>query len=265
MSTIRVVIDIREDDLWRELEPFHGSATAATATAVAAENWRAEKAPLDVGDIAFYAGDDLSGAKPLVILERKTAEDLGASQKDGRYREQRARLYALRGAGTAIAYIVEAPPWSPTLSRSWCRGAFTEVNLQQAMVRLQLRYTIPIFQAITVRETVQWIRRIAKTLVADPTAFQGGVATTRDAAAAAYTDSIHVKKASNNTPERIFLSMLLSIPGIGKAAAEAVAAATASSFTALIALSEAQIGDIVAGKRKIGKAVAAAIYAALHS
>ena len=220
---------------------------------------------LDIGDIAFYAGDDLSGAKPLVILERKTAEDLGASQKDGRYREQRARLYATRGAGTAIAYIVEAPSWSPSLSRSWCRGAFTEVNLQQAMVRLQLRYTIPIFQATNVRETVQWIRRIAKTLVADPTAFQGGVATTRDEAAAAYTESIHVKKASNNTPERIFLSMLLAIPGIGKAAAEAVAAATHSSFTELLALSEVQIGDIVAGKRKIGKAVAAAIFAALHS
>ena len=260
MSTIRVVIDIREDDLWRELEPFHTGTPSA-----AAEKWQTEKKALDVGDIAFYAGDDLSGAKPLVVLERKTAEDLGASQKDGRYREQRARLYALRGAGTAIAYIVESPPWSPTLSRSWCRGDFTEVNLQQAMVRLQLRYTIPIFQATTVRETVQWIRRIAKTLVADPTSFQGGVATTRDAVAAAYTESIHVKKASNNTPERIFLSMLLSIPGIGKAAADAVSTATASSFTALLALSEVQIGDIVAGKRKIGKAVAAAIYSALHS
>lgn len=260
MTAIRVCIDIREDDLWRELEPFHAGTTTALA-----ENWRAEKTALAVGDVAFYRGDDLSGATPIVILERKTAEDLGASQKDGRYREQRARLYALRGAGTAIGYIVEAPPWSPTLSRSWCRGAFTEVNLQQALVRLQLRYTIPIFQATSVRETVQWIRRIAKTLVADPTAFQGGVATTRDAAAAAYTESIHVKKASNNTPERIFLSMLLAIPGIGKAAADAVATATHSSFTALLALSESQIGDIVAGKRKIGKAVAAAIHAALHT
>jgi ERCC4-type nuclease len=253
---IRVLIDIRETDLWRELEPYK---------TVGAEGWFVEQTTLDVGDIAFCDAVDISGSIPHVVIERKTAEDLGASQKDGRYREQRARLYALRGAGTAIAYLLESPPWSPTLSRSWCRGAFNEVHLQQAMVRLQLRYTIPIFQATSVKDSIQWIRRIAKALVADVTVFKGAMAQTTSAAATAYTEAIHVKKADNNTPERILRCMLLSIPGLGKTFVEAVLIAGNNSLSTIQAMTEEQLSELQAGKRKMGKSLATVIYAALHS
>jgi ERCC4-type nuclease len=250
---LRVVIDMREDDLWRELEVYRETN---------AEGWFVEKKPLDVGDIAFYKE---GVEQALLVLERKTAEDLGASQKDGRYREQRARLYAMRGLGTSIGYIVESPPWSPTLSRSWCRGAFTEVHLQQAIARLQLRHTIPVFQAAKVQETVQWIRRFAKALVTDSDVFSCGMAVNATEAAAAYTEAIHVKKAENNSPERIFLSFLLAIPGLGKASAEAVAKAAESSFMKLQAMTMEQLCDIQGGKKKIGKTIGSAIYAAIHS
>lgn len=255
--SIRVVIDMREDDLWAQLEPYR--------TPDEKEGWWAEKAVLDIGDIAFYNATDLSGTQPLAVLERKTAEDLGASQKDGRYREQRARLLALRGAKTAIAYLVEAPHWSPTLSATWCRGSFNEVNLQQAIVRLQLRYTIPVFQAASLKETVQWIRRIGKALAADPAVFKEGMATTACEAAAVYTEAIHVKKAENNSPDRIFLSFLLSIPGLGKGAASAIAEHVKHSFTALQALEEKDLAEIKSGKRKLGKALASVLYKTVHS
>lgn len=251
---MKVLIDIRETDLWAELAGYREPSDTSP--------WHVEQATLDVGDIAFVT--DMSGA-PAVVMERKTAEDLGASQKDGRYREQRARLFALRGAGTAIGYIVESPPWSPSFSRTWCRGAFTEVHLQQTIARLHLRYTIPVFQSTSVKDTATWIRRIAGQLVTDPNAFKGGLATDAAAAAAAYTEAINVKKADNKTPERIFHAMLMTLPGLGKAAVDAIAAATNSSFTALQALTEEQIADIPTGKRKVGKAVAASVYAGLHS
>ena len=253
MPSIRVIIDIREDDLWRELEPYYE---------LKADGWWVEKAPLDVGDIAFF----VEGCeKPALVLERKTAEDLGASQKDGRYREQRARLYAMRGKGTGIGYIIEAPAWSPTLSRSWCRGAFTEVHLQQAIARLQLRHTIPVFQSSKLSETVQWIRRFAKVLNADPETYTCGMAETAKEAAAAYTEAIHVKKAENNSPERIFLSFLLAIPGLGKASAEAVAKAAEYKFSKLLAFTEQELCDIQGGKKKIGKTIGQAIYSAIHT
>ena len=64
--SVRVVIDMREDDLWNTLEPNRATLLA--------EGWSIEKAPLDVGDIAFYTTTDVSGVTPqsqphpLVIL-----------------------------------------------------------------------------------------------------------------------------------------------------------------------------------------------------
>ena len=253
---VKVLIDIREADLWKECAPY------ITDT----EGWYVEQATLDVGDIAFFT--DVSGvmsSMPAVTWERKTADDLGASQKDGRYREQRARLLSLRGHGTAIGYIIEAPPWSATLARSWCRGAFTEVHLQQTIARLQMRYTIPVFQSFGVTETVKWIRCVAKQLVADKAVFQGGMAVSATAAAAVYAEAIHIKKAANATPERIFASMLLVIPGLGKTAVDALGTATGSSIPKLLTMTEIELSVVQAGKRKLGASVARTIYAAFHA
>jgi ERCC4-type nuclease len=80
-----------------------------------------------------------------------------------------------------------------------------------------------------------------------------------------YTEAIHVKKADNNTPERLFLSFLLSIPGLGRTSADAIAAHTHSSFTALQALTQEELSEIQGGKRKLGGALAKVIYDAVHS
>jgi ERCC4-type nuclease len=253
---IYVIVDGREHDLWALCAPYTDVETS--------EGWVAQKQNLEIGDVAFYDNADLSGA-PLVTLERKKAEDLGASQKDGRYREQRARLLAQRGQGTAVGYIVEAPHWSPNLTNSWCRGAFTEIHLQQTLVRLQFRYTIPVFQTASVAETLMFVRRIARMLAADVGVFRGGLADTASGAAAVYTEAVHIKKADNKTPERIFVAMLGSLPGLGPSAVAALAAATGHSFTRLLAMSEADIAAVSTGKKKIGATVAGVVYAAIHS
>jgi len=252
---IRVVIDTRETDLWALCAPYTDMSGN--------EGWIAEKRNLDIGDISFYL-KDISGA-PLVTLERKRVDDLGSSQKDGRYREQRTRLLAQRGLGTSVGYIVEAPYWTPNLSNSWCRGSFTEVHLQQTLVRLQFRYTMPVFQVSKVDETMSFVRRIAKMLAADPAVFRGGLAETAAGAAAVYTEAVHIKKADNKTPERIFVAMLSTIPGLGGAAVTALAAATQNSMCKLMSMSAADIAAIPTGKRTIGPSVAGVVWTALHS
>jgi ERCC4-type nuclease len=251
---IRALIDIREDDLYKELGPY----TAADAS----DGWVAESRRLDVGDIVFCSSDN---DVPIVVLERKTAADLGASQKDGRYREQRARLYALRGSGSAIGYIIEAPAWSPTLSRVWCNGSFNEGHLQQAIVRMQLKHGLPILQSTGLKDTVSWIRRIAKMLQADVGVFKSEMATSATAAAVVYTEAIHVKKAANNSQDRVFTSMLLTIPGVGRTAADSITVAAKASFPALMEMSIDTIACLKAGKRKIGKILGKTIYDVLHS
>jgi ERCC4-type nuclease len=258
---IRVVIDTRETELWALCAPY----TDISGN----EGWIAEKRNLDIGDISFYLCD-ISGAivnpsVPLVTLERKRVDDLGSSQKDGRYREQRARLLASRGAGTSVGYIVEAPYWTPNLSNSWCRGTFTEVHLQQTLLRLQFRYTLPVFQVSSVDETMSFVRRIARMLAADPAVFRGGLAVTASAAAAVYTEAVHIKKADNKTPERIFVAILSVMPGLGGAAVTALAAATGHSMTRLLDMTAEEIAKVPNGKRTIGPSVAATVYAALHS
>ena len=260
---MKIVIDTREEDLWKLLEPWIAGSPAAIS-----DGWTAEKRPLEVGDIAFVreAAAEGEADEELVLLERKTAEDLGASQKDGRYREQRARLLAKRGAGTAIGYLLEVPAWSPTLSRTWCRGAFSEVNLQTAVVRLQMRYTIPVFQSTGLKETVAWIRRIAASLKADPTVFKTGLATEATAAAAAYKDAIHVKKAANMDAGLLLTTILRTVPGVGSAAADAIVGHVGGSFPAFYALGEEELAAIplANGKRKLGAATAGKLWTAFH-
>lgn len=265
-----VYIDNREDDLWAALEPWWSNDNQ--------DNWWVEKKMLEVGDIAFGLkkvddeGNDV--IEEILILERKTAEDLGASQRDGRYREQRARLLAKKGSGITIGYVLEAPmPWSPTLTRTWCRGAFKEIHLQQAVLRLQMHYGIPVLQASSLKETVMWIRRIATGILEDPAAYKNGLVSDPDAAAAAYTQAIHVKKAANMAEGGRLLSTLLrTIPGVGATAAEAIVRHVGDAgFPGFFALSQADLATIPMGdgskaaKRKVGAALAGKLWAAFHT
>lgn len=246
---LQVLIDTREEELWEVLagwrEPFEG--------------WQVQRVALDVGDIAFRLGDE-----ELVILERKTVEDLAASQKDGRYREQRARLLAKKGAGVSVGYVLEAPEWSATLSRSW--GAFKEVHLQNAMIRLQLRYGLAVFHATSLRETVMWIRRIAGALIADPTVFKTGLAETATGVAAAYTEALHVRKAANMSSDRILATLLRTIPGVGNSAADAIVAHVGDKgFPGFYELSEEDLASLSLGKRKLGKTLAHTLWSTFHT
>jgi ERCC4-type nuclease len=247
-----IVVDIRETALINELNQY------------ATDNLKITTSPLDIGDVHFI--EDLSGAQPILVLERKTVPDLASSQKDGRYREQRARLLALRGSGTKIGYIVEesAAAFSPTLGRTWCQGKFTETNLQTAITRLQLRYDIPVFHSTSIKDTAQWIRRFANCLQEEPTVFKTGLATTVEEAKNVYTEAIRVKKSSNQTPELVFTSLLQTLPGVGLQAAAAIGVAVEHKVSNLLQKTEDELAAINTGKRKVGKTTAAIIYKTFH-
>lgn len=261
MAKVRVKIDIRETDLWNALEAWYVGTPASES-----DGWEVVKHTLDVGDVGFYSMDgDVELEK--VLLERKTAEDLGASQRDGRYREQRVRLLSRQGAGTRVGYLLEAPNWSSSLSRTWCRGAFSEMHLQTAIIRLQLRYGLAVFQTQGVKETVQWIRRIATSLVNDSTVFESGIAGDVKAAAAAYTEAIHVKKSANLDPERILNTLLRTLPGVGLQAADAMVQHCQGNFSRFYELSQSEIATILLkdGKRRVGPALAKKIWPLFHT
>ena len=82
---MNLIIDNRENSLIKILET---------------NNDTFEKKNLEIGDIQYVENDKL-----IYIIERKTINDLGASIKDGRYKEQKMRL--LSNNNNNIYYILE--------------------------------------------------------------------------------------------------------------------------------------------------------------
>lgn len=242
---MKVVVDMRETALLSLLPPLLTDLSGVTL----------ERAALPIGDIAFSTDAGIA-----MILERKSIDDLASSHRDGRYKEQRARLLAQRGTGTSIGYLLEG---SGTTS-SFAAERFSEADLRNAILRLQFRYTIPVIQTTSAADTASYIKSVVAALLRDPACFRGGLATTAAGAAAVYAEAIHVRKADNSTPDRVVRSMLRVIPGLGPTAVEGVAAAVGSSFTRLLALTEADLTAIPLGKRRLGPALAKAVYSVLH-
>lgn len=65
-------------------------------------NYSLVKKNLDVGDIQILKDGDVQ-----LIIERKSLDDLAASVMDGRYEEQKRRLYKLKNEGFRIVYLLE--------------------------------------------------------------------------------------------------------------------------------------------------------------
>ena len=234
---MKIIVDVRETALFAALSDLSG----------------VEKAALPIGDVAFFIESD-----PCVILERKSVEDLAASHRDGRYKEQRARLLGERGKGIAIGYLLEVPTFISS-------SRFSDADLKNAILRLQFRYTIPVIQSASIADSASYIKAIVAALSRDPECFKGGLATTATAAAAVYTEAIHVRKADNSTPDRVFRSLLRVVPGLGSVAVEGLVAATGGSLAALQSKTEAELAAIGVGKRRLGPAMAKTVYAVFHN
>lgn len=240
---MKIIVDMRETALLLALTPLLADLSGVSLSTAA----------LPVGDIAIRVGETDD-----VLLERKSVDDLASSHGDGRYKEQRARLLAQRGTGVSIGYIVEGAASSFTAAR------FSEADLKNAILRLQFRYTIPVFPTSSVSDSAALVKAVCVALLRDAACFKGGLATTAAGAAAVYSEAIHVRKAENSTPDRVVRSMLRVVPGLGPTAVEGVAVAVGSSLTRLLALTEAELAAIPVGKRRLGPALARVLYAVLH-
>ena len=236
-----LVVDVRE------------RALAAALTAIGTTF--ATKA-LDVGDFLIQAAD----GRPLLVVERKSHADFAASNRDGRYREQRARLMATRGNGAAVLYILEGA-WSPGLDRTY--GSTTERQLQRLTTRLVLRYGIPVLTSASISETAGWAACTLAQLTDDPTVFdpEDGLTAATASAIADYTATVSATKKGNKDAGSTAAAMLGCIPGLG---AKKVGAVLASySIAGLAGMSTADIGNIDVGGRILGSKMGTTIQEAL--
>jgi ERCC4-type nuclease len=205
-----------------------------------------ENAGLDVGDFMIQN----EAGEPLLVAERKSLADFAASNADGRYREQRARLMAVRGSGVAVVYILEGS-WSLGDDKKMY-GRTPEKQLQRLVTRLILRYGMPVLASSSVDDTARWARLLLEQLADDPTVFvpEGDLATAQVAAMSGMTAALSTVKKGNKTAIGTAHAMLSAIPGLGSKKVDALL--TTHSIADLVALSAEQLSLIQVGGKKLG-------------
>jgi len=191
---------------------------------------------LDVGDITIYNNN-----KPIIIIERKTTNDLDSSIKDGRYNEQKYRLLNLLKENVIIMYLIE--------------GSYKTKSSWSAQINTMIRDNIHVFRTFHIKETGEFIETLMNNL---PKYIDN--LTTSDNLTTDYIDTLSVKKKQTNKDD-IYCMQLQQIQGISPTISKCIREKF-SSWKSLISdckleeLQEIKYKCKTGSERRIGKVVA---------
>lgn len=168
-----------------------------------------EEKQLDIGDINFIYQD-----KSVLIIERKTVNDFYASIKDGRHREQKARLLS-NFPRKMIYYLIEG---SLSDFKPYKSNPNSDKILYSAFLNTMIRDDIKIIFSKNINETVKIIISIYEKMNKSPEFFiDDNKNTTGD-----YINTIKIKKKDNINPEICLSIMLAQIPGVSYNISQAI-------------------------------------------
>ena len=163
---------------------------------------------MDIGDIGVMWNGYMR-----MVFERKSLADLGASIKDGRHREQNARLLEWRaGSGTrCIYYIIEGVKGFASLDTSALVGS---------VMNTLFRDNIPVIFTKDEADTVRFCKELYARCSKDDTYFKE--AKGEGGGEVDYISSVKLKKNKNITPQNVFIYQLSQIPGVSTKIATAI-------------------------------------------
>lgn len=182
-----------------------------------------EKKQLDIGDIHIIFNDNC------YIYERKTVNDLIASIKDGRYKEQKHRLKS--SVATSINYIIEGDTITSIKNEK------NQKILTSAYYHSIYRDNINIFFTINTNETATFLLLLATKIIDKPDNFINININEKNND---YIDICKIKtqKNKNITKDTCYLLQLSQIPGISKEIARNISEIYPSFVCLLKALNE---------------------------
>lgn len=238
-SFVEIIIDVRERDLIKSMKKLDAPF---------------ETKQLDLGDIVFIADD-----KPLLVIERKTVNDLAASIKDGRAREQKARLIDLYvKQGIKVMYLVE----SFHKSESDISGIPFNTLLSSIMNTL-VRDNIMIYHTPDLQMSTKTIIKLGEKLNEH---YNKGLFATQETD---YTSKLKLKKKENKKTEDSMIFLLCQVPKVSVAVAKIIRAEYPSVMSLCQAysskesekekqllLAELRLNE----KRKIGKVISLNVF-----
>ena len=223
---MEIIIDNREKDLITLFEK---------------NNLEIKKKNLDIGDIQYIVNDEM-----IYIIERKTFDDLGASIKDGRYKEQKMRLLA--NNKNNIFYILEG-------EKKDCK-TLAENALLGSIINMLFRDSIKIIFSKDLNETYKIINQIKEK-------FNTGKFEKIECDKTNYVPSIKTNKKENMDKKLCSILQLSIIPGVSKNTAEIII----NKYESLNNLinefknnDSKMLSDIILGKKKLGKVLSNKIY-----
>ena len=223
---MEIIIDNREKDLIKLLET---------------NEIKCIKKNLEIGDIQFIENDNI-----IYIIERKTINDLGASIKDGRYKEQKMRL--LSNNNNNIYYILEGNINNcTTLNRKALLGS---------IINMLFRDNIRIIFSENINDTYNIILQIQNK-------YNIGKFKKIENSLDNYTSSIKINKKENMNKNLCNIIQLATIPGVSKNISKIIL----DKYETISNLIEEfknndklLLADINLGKRKLGKILSEKIY-----
>jgi ERCC4-type nuclease len=176
-------------------------------------NVKIETCNLPIGDIVIC--DDTG--KDILMIERKTLNDLASSICDGRYNEQSYRLNQCPLHNHAIFYLIEGD-LRKFQTRSFGRPITKEI-LISSMTSLSYTKGFSIYRTMDVQETALWILQTTHKLskLKEPFYYNDP-----DSKTVPYVDVKHNIKKNNITPDNIGILMLSQIPLVSTVSAKAV-------------------------------------------
>ena len=250
---LKLVLDERETSLYDKCTSILTYANTNTScSSTKTSTTILEKRVLLLGDVAIQTDD----SQDVVLIERKSLQDLLASIKDGRYDEQSYRLHHTSGFHTHnIVYIIEG-------QYSTLRNPAVEKKIAlSAMISLSLIKGFSVIRTNSLQETAEWIcaavdklsRDFAKkktlrfsnssnlgnqgnqeekdpTIVLEHEVTNKIMESTKNHDPANYCSVVKKSKKENITPQNIGEILLCQIPGISSVSAIAIMKEFDNSF-----------------------------------
>lgn len=204
----------------------------------------------DVGDIHI-----MDGERSVVIIERKTVDDLAASLNDGRYHEQKTRLKSIKEG--RVLYLIEGEYRVNSYNKT-----FNLEKFKGCSINTIVRDNIGVFFTKNMEETGQLILDIFKRVPKYRDVLMGGGGKEE------YYENIKIKKRDNVTGKVCFINQLRQIPGVSIPMAEVIRekyenmGKLIGGYNGLSTEKEKQImlRDLKVNNRKIGPVVSKRVY-----
>ena len=218
---------------------------------------------LTLGDIILKYENNI-----ILLIERKTTEDLASSIRDGRHKEQKYRLMNSELNSKNILFLIEGE------LKDMKHGKVDKKTLQGSILNTMFRDGLQVYRTENIKETIYFVERLMDKVLKDKKCVSNLVEEIPETKLD-YVDTKVLSKKKCLTPKVYNQLVLMQIPGVSKIFVETIMEKYSSikkiinEYNNLIEEKERENLltelELKGKKRKIGKVISKRIYEFLFS